>query len=573
MKKGLAASDGIGIGKTFRADSHLNNTVEYIVGDIDKEIARFEQAVASFVTDTEKKIERVKTNNAPEQANLQADVLSGRIVMISDPYLIGEVTNAIKSGQSALIAVQKALEVFEKMFASSDDPYMAERAADVRELSQAIVNKLKGIQEPDLSNLPNGTVLVAYEITASMLADIAGSDSVVALLGTIGGFTSHCSILARNMGLPAVFEIELDDIKDGTTVIVDGGKGEVFLSPDKKNVETYTAQYNAKLELEKKMQAYKSKPTTLKSGEHTHVYCNIGNTSDAKAAFESSAEGVGLFRTEFLYMQYTTAPSEEMQFLAYKTAATSLNGLPVIIRTLDVGGDKDIPYLNLPKEENPFLGFRAIRYCLTRTDIFEVQIRAILRASAFGKIKIMLPMISDVSEVRKSKILIEKVKKDLDKDKIEYDKNIQVGIMTETAASALIADVLAKEVDFFSIGTNDLTQYVMSADRGNADVAHLCSVFYPAVLRAIKSIILAAKKAKIEVAMCGEAAADQLMLPLLLSWGLDEFSVGAKSVLKVRAGIAQWDKVETDKVEKHAMGLATTDEIKDYLKSVVKVLG
>ena len=567
-KKGLAASDGVGIGKAFIADAYLKNNVEYVAGDIATESTRLQKAVAEYTAVTTAKAEKVLATYGQEQA----DILSGRIAMIDDPYLVDDIAGHINGGMSAVEAVKTSLQVYENMFANSGDEYMAQRAADVRELSQGIINLLKGIKEPDFSSLPKGTILVAHEITASMLADITGSDAVVGLVGTVGGFTSHCAILARNMGLPAVFEVETADITDGTDLIVDGSTGTLISSPSAEQVALYTKQIQDKLLLDQKLQVYKNKPTTLASGEHTHVFCNIGNTKDAVDAYESSAEGVGLFRTEFLYMQYSTAPTEEMQFEAYKTAAVALKNKPVIIRTLDVGGDKDIPYLNLPKEENPFLGYRAIRYCLNRPDIYEVQIRAILRASHYGKIEIMLPMISDLSEVRQAKALIQKVKSDLDKENIPYDKAIKVGIMTETAASALIADMLAKEVDFFSIGTNDLTQYVMSADRGNADVAHLCSVYYPAVLRAIKQIIIAAKQAKIEVAMCGEAAADPLMLPLLLSWGLDEFSVGHKSVLRTRAGIGSWTKAEADKVAEHAMGLSTQSEIKEYLKTQVKAL-
>jgi phosphotransferase system enzyme I (PtsI) len=568
MKKGLAVSEGIGIGKAFVVDRHLDTNIKYVAGDVATETNRYETAIKEYIDYINKKVDKVQVAYGKEQA----DILAGRIAMISDPYLDNEITAHIKSGLSAVIAVQKALEVYENMFANSGDEYMAQRAADVRELSQGVVDKLKGIQEIDYSTLPQGTILVANEIQAGMLADVADGQNVLALVGNIGGYTSHCAIMARNMGMPAVFEVSTQDIVDGASLIVDGSAGVVIASPDAKQIEDYTAQYQAKLELEKKLQAYKGKATSLKSGQHTEVYCNIGNTADAIAASESSAEGVGLFRTEFLYMQYTNAPSEEMQFQAYKSVATTMSGKPVVIRTLDVGGDKEIPYLNLPKEENPFLGFRAIRYCLTRPDIFEVQLRAILRASAFGSIKIMLPMISDISEVRQAKAMIDKVKVGLDNAKIAYDKDIKIGIMTETAASALIADVLAKEVDFFSIGTNDLTQYIMSADRGNSDVAQLCSVYYPAVLRGIREIILSAKKAGIEVAMCGEAASDPLMLPLLLSWGLDEYSVGAKAVLRTRASIAQWDKVEADKVAEQAMTLYTRQEIQEYLKSQVKQL-
>ena len=387
-----------------------------------------------------------------------------------------------------------------------------------------------------------------------------------------GGKTSHSAILAKAMEIPAVLSAEgaLNALKDGEPVIVDGSQGLVLPNPQPEEETRYRQQKQA-YETEKEiLRGYIGRATVTADNETKEVFCNIGNVKDAITAAQKDGEGIGLFRTEFLFMDKPSAPSEEEQFEAYKKAAEIFNGKPVIIRTLDVGGDKGIPYLEMEKEENPFLGFRAVRYCLSHEELYETQLRAILRASAFGNLKIMVPLVTTAAEVRAVKEKVKKIAAELEKSGIEYDHGIQVGIMVETPAASLVADLLARESDFFSIGTNDLTQYTMAADRGNPQVAYLNKPYDPAVLRSIRHIIRCAKNAGIPVGMCGEAAADPLLIPLLLDFGLEEFSVSPTSVLATRYQISKWTKESAASVAKEAMNLETADAVERLLRSKVE---
>ena len=403
-----------------------------------------------------------------------------------------------------------------------------------------------------------------------MIAEIK-KENIVGILTETGSTTSHSAILARVLEIPAVMSVPdiMKTVQNGETVILDGSKGDVLSSPDAAQLENYTAKREKLLQDRRELEKYRGKQTVSADGTVYELVCNIGKPEDANKAMEFDGEGVGLFRTEFLFMDKTSMPTEEEQFNEYKKAAMILKGKPLIIRTLDIGGDKDIPYLGLTKEENPFMGFRAIRYCLKNRDMFKTQLRAILRAGAFGNISIMFPLITCVEEVREGKALIEECKAELEASHTDYDKNMKVGIMTETAASGVIADLLADEADFFSIGTNDLTGYTMAADRGNSDVSYLYSALQPSVLRMIKTIIEAGRKKGIPVGMCGEAAADPMMIPLLISFGLTEFSVSAPSVLRVRRSISKWTKEKADEVAAKAMTLHTQQEVSEYLKTVM----
>ena len=396
-------------------------------------------------------------------------------------------------------------------------------------------------------------------------------ENIVGIITETGSQTSHSAILARAMEIPAVLSAPnaLSQLSSGEQIIVDGNTGDVITAPTEEQIAEYTAKRDNFLREKRELELYRGKKTVSASGEEYELCCNIGTPKDAAKAMQADGEGVGLFRTEFLFMDRTSLPTEDEQFEAYKTAAVVLKGKPLIIRTLDIGGDKEIPYLGLEKEENPFMGFRAIRYCLKNRDMFKSQIKAILRASAFGDVRIMFPLITAVEELREGKALVEEAKSDLRSSGIEFNEDIPVGVMTETSASGVIADLLAKEADFFSIGTNDLTGYTMACDRGNSDVGYLYSPFQPAVLRLIKSIIENAVQAGIPVGMCGEAAANPMMIPLLMSFGLTEFSVSAVSVLKVRKNIAKWTKAEADEVAAKVMAMTTEKEITDYLKTVV----
>ena len=445
-----------------------------------------------------------------------------------------------------------------------------QRAADVKDIRDGLLSILLGVEEVKISDAPAGTVLVCRELTPSMTAGIK-KENIVGIITETGSKTSHSAILARALEIPAVLSVPhaVAQLSSGEQVIVDGDNGEVITAPDQAQIDEYSAKREAFLRERRELENYRGKATASADGTEYELFCNIGTPKDAVKAVDADGEGVGLFRTEFLFMDRSSLPTEDEQFDAYKQASLILKGKPLIIRTLDIGGDKEIPYLGLEKEENPFMGFRAIRYCLKNRDMFKSQIKAILRASAFGDIRIMFPLITAVEELREGKALVEEAKADLKASGIEFDENIQVGVMTETAASGVIADLLADEADFFSIGTNDLTGYTMAADRGNSDVEYLYSPFQPSVLRMIRRIITCARNKGIPVGMCGEAAANPAMIPLLISFGLTEFSVSAPSVLKVRKNIAKWTKAEADAVAEKVMSFTTEKEITDYLNTVI----
>ena len=566
MMKGLGVSDGYGIGRVMLIlDQKLDYTPREIA-DVDAEIARFHDAIDQFTKNTLEQADAVRKSTGDKEA----EILEGHIAIISDPFMKGEIENLIKAHQCAEAAVEQICQMFIDMFTATGDDLTMQRAADVKDIRDSLLAILLGVQEIKISDAPEGTVLVVRELTPSMTAGIK-KENIVGIIAETGSQTSHSAILARAMEIPAVLSVPnaLSQLSSGEQIIVDGFTGDVITAPSQETLDEYVAKRDTFLREKRELELYRGKPTVSASGETYELCCNIGTPKDAAKAMEKDGEGVGLFRTEFLFMDRTALPTEDEQFEAYKTAAVVLKGKPLIIRTLDIGGDKEIPYLGLEKEENPFMGFRAIRYCLKHRDMFKSQIKAILRASAFGDVRIMFPLITAVEELREGKALVEEAKSDLRASGIDFNENIPVGVMTETSASGVIADLLAKEADFFSIGTNDLTGYTMACDRGNSDVGYLYSPFQPSVLRLIKSIIENGVSAGIPVGMCGEAAANPMMVPLLISFGLTEFSVSAVSVLKVRKCIANWTKDEADKVAEKVMSMATEKEITDYLKTVI----
>ena len=566
MMKGLGASEGYGIGRVMLiSEKNLAYTPKEIA-DTEAEIERFRSAVDQFAADTRAQAETVRATVGPKEAA----ILEGHISLIDDPFMRGEIENLINAHQCAESAVEQMCQMFIDMFMASGDELTMQRAADVRDVRDSMLAILLGVNEVKISDAPAGTVLVVGELTPSMTAGIK-KDNIVGIITETGSQTSHSAILARAMEIPAVLSVPnaLAQLSTGEQIIVDGFNGDVITAPTPEQIDEYTAKRDTFLREKRELELYRGKPTVSASGEVYELCCNIGTPKDAGKAMEKDGEGVGLFRTEFLFMDRATLPTEDEQFDAYKTAAVVLKGKPLIIRTLDIGGGKEIPYLGLEKEENPFMGFRAIRYCLKNRELFKSQIKAILRASAFGDVRIMFPLITAVEELREGKALVEEAKSDLRASGIDFNENIPVGVMTETSASGIIADLLAKEADFFSIGTNDLTGYTMACDRGNSNVGYLYSPFQPSVLRLIKSIIENGVKAGIPVGMCGEAAANPMMIPLLMSFGLTEFSVSAVSVLKVRKNIAKWTKAEADEVAAKVMAMATEKEITDYLKSVI----
>lgn len=564
MYKGIAGSEGIGIGKVVIIEEHEINIENKKVTDTDNEIKRLQDAIEKFVEITNQMAEKMDVTVGKKDA----DILRGHIQMLQDPMIEEQISTLLVAEKiTAEMAVDQVLEQTAEMFAQIPDELLQQRATDFRDIKTRMIKILLGIEEVDISQVPANTVLVARDLTPSMTAGI-NPDNIAGILTEVGGRTSHSAILARAMEIPAVLSIEgiCSIVKNGDVVAIDGTSGEAIVNPDEDTVKEYE-QKLADYKKEKALLAeYAGKPSVTKDGTKVELVCNIGKPEDAKKAVECDGEGIGLFRTEFLFMDRDSVPTEEEQFEAYKSVAETMKGKPVIIRTLDIGGDKAIPYLGLEEEENPFLGFRAIRYCLQRTDLYKTQLRALVRASAFGKIKIMVPLVTCVDELRSVKAMVADIMKELDGEEIAYNKNLEIGVMMETSAACMIADILAKEAAFFSIGTNDLTGYTMAVDRGNAKVAYLYSTYQPAVLRSIKRIIECGKKEGIMVGMCGEAAADPKLIPLLLAFGLDEFSVSATSVLKTRKTISNCTVEECKALADKVMQCNTEEEVLDILK-------
>lgn len=565
MLKGVNASEGIGIGKVMLIEEVSLDYEKKQITDTQAEIDRYRKVFDAYCEKTEKQAENIK-NTIGEK---EADIILGHLLMIKDPAMSSSIEGNISSGCCAEDAVAQVCDMFIGVFSMADDELTKQRASDVEDIKNGLITMLLGKEEVDIASAPSGTVLVAKDLTPSMTSCIV-KENIVGIVTEVGGKTSHSAILARAMEIPAVLSVHnvMETFENGQEIIVDGSHGEVIENPSDGEIAIYREKTIEYKKEKKELKKFIGKETVTADGVKVELCCNIGKPDDADAVLSKDGEGVGLFRTEFLYMDSSSIPTEEEQFEAYKKTVLKLGDKPLIIRTLDVGGDKDIPYLGLSKEDNPFMGFRAVRYCLHREDVYKPQLRALLRASAFGNIKIMIPLVTCIDEVREVKAMIENIKAELDSENIAYNKDIQVGVMVETPAASLIADLLAEEADFFSIGTNDLTGYTMAVDRGNADVAYLYSAFQPAVLRSIKKIIEDGKD--IMVGMCGEAAADPLLIPLLLAFGLDEFSVSATSVLKTRKIISQWTIDEAKKVAEKALTLKTESEVVEYLTSVAK---
>ena len=567
MYNGIGASSGIGIGRVMIIKEQALSYAPTTDATPEQEIERYKQALNKFVEHTMAKAEQMKSSVGEKEA----EIIMGHAAMLQDPYMNSEIEKQMQSGSSAEKALETICDMFITMFESTGDELTMQRATDVKDIKKGMLSVLLGIEEADISKAPKGTIIVVDDLTPSMTTGIV-KENIAGIITQTGGKTSHSAILARALEIPAVLSAEgvVEKLTDGQQVIIDGTKGTVIDAPTEEQLKDYTEKRNKFLKEKEELKKYIGMATATADGRVVELVGNIGNPDNAKQVVECDGEGVGLFRTEFLFMDSDSMPTEEQQFEAYKKAALVLKDKPLIIRTLDIGGDKEIPYLGLKKEENPFLGFRAVRFCLENTQLYKTQLRALLRASAFGNIKIMVPLVTCVDEIRAVKALVKEIMADLDSQNIAYNKEIQVGVMMETSASVMVADLLAREADFFSIGTNDLTQYTMCVDRGNADVAYLYSVYNPAVLRAVKHIIECGSKEGIMVGMCGEAAADPLMIPLLIAFGLSEFSVSATSVLATRKVISMWTQQEAQQVAQRAMQLETEKEVEEYLRSVQK---
>ena len=563
MYKGIAGSEGIGIGKVVIIEEHEVVIEDRTISDTEAEINRVREGIEKFVADTTAMADKMEATVGAKDA----DILRGHIMLLQDPTIEEQIVDLINNEKvNAEKALDQVLEQTAELFSQIPDELLQQRATDLRDIKGRILKILLGIEEQDISEVPEGTVLVARDLTPSMTAGII-PEKIAGVLTEVGGRTSHSAILARAMEIPAVLSIEgiCSQVKNGDTVVLNGTTGEAIVNPDEETIAVYEKMLEDYRKERELLKQYTGKPTVSKDGTKVELVCNIGKPKDAKKAVECDGEGIGLFRTEFLFMDRDTIPTEEEQFEAYKSVAETMAEKPVIIRTLDIGGDKEIPYLGLEKEENPFLGFRAIRFCLQRRDIYETQLRALVRASAYGRIKVMIPLVTGVDELRQVKAIVADIMKEYDAAGVEYNKKLQIGVMMETPAACLMADVLAKEADFFSIGTNDLTGYTMAVDRGNAKVAYLYSAYNPAVLRAIKRIIECGKQEGIMVGMCGEAAADPKLIPLLLAFGLDEFSVSATSVLKTRKNISENDIAQCKALADKVMECTTEEEVLNIL--------
>lgn len=559
--RGIGASAGVGIGVVLKYEDAPLTFTPHAVEDVVAERQRLEAAISRFREETEQLAKRM------DETGADGAILRGHIAMVDDPFLREQLQNELEGGSCAEQALETVCNLFISIFSGADDELTKQRAADVADIKTHVLKLLLGVKSVDLKALPENTVLLVEELTPSMTAAL-DRPHVAAILTEKGGKTSHAAILSRALKIPAVLSIPgaRAALENGETVIVDGETGEIFPAPDAALVARYAEKRQQLREKAAREEAFRGKPTQTADGDPRKVYANIGTPADIDAVLAGDAEGIGLFRTEFLFLDRTAAPDEDEQFDAYKKVALAMHGKEVMIRTLDVGGDKAIPYLGMKREENPFLGFRAVRYCLAHEALYRTQLRAILRASAFGNVCIMIPLVTSLSELLRVRELVGELQAELRAENVAFDENIRIGVMIETPAACLIADLLAKHADFFSIGTNDLTGYIMAADRGNADVGYLYSVYHPAVLRAIQHIIASARQAGIPCGMCGEAAADETLAPLLVAFGLEEFSVNPASALSVRARIAEQSAARCKLIAAEALQLTSAEEVEQYLR-------
>lgn len=568
MCKGTGASAGIGIGKVVIVEEKELVIKRENITDAAAEVQRFKGALETSMKQTE----ALAADLAQRVGEKEAEILNGHIMLLSDPMLTGEIEAMITNDSvNSEFAIETVCTNYANVFASMGDELMQQRATDMKDIKTRMQKVLLGVESVDIAALPEGSIILAKDLTPSMTAGINPAN-VTGIVTELGGRTSHSAILARALEIPAVVALTgiLNEVKNGDVLVLDGTDGTVLVNPEDSILAEYQGKRAAFLKEKKELEQYIGRPSVTKDGVHVEVVANIGKPEDVDKVLQYDGEGVGLFRTEFLFMDRDAMPTEEEQFEAYKKVAIAMNGKPVIIRTLDIGGDKEIPYMGLEKDENPFLGYRAVRFCLDRKDdVYRPQLRALLRASAFGNIKIMIPLVTCIDEYRQVKALVEEIKQELTDKGFAFNKDIPLGIMVETAAASLIADIFAKEVDFFSIGTNDLTQYTMSVDRGNDKISYLYSTFNPAVLRSIKRIITCAREEGIMVGMCGEAASDPMMIPLLLAFGLNEFSMSPSAILRARKMITEYSTEELQAVADQAMGFATTAEVENFMREFI----
>lgn len=560
MVKGKGVSKGIGIGHTKVLKNEEVKLTDFKVDDKENELNYFRKCLNNVIEDTKKVIEKL--------SGTEADIMNAYLMILQDPTLTAETERLIQEeGYNAGYAAKVGFETVEEVFKNMDDEYMSARASDIEDMKQRVVNKIINKAEIDLSNLPENTVLVGKDLSTSDTAKL-NLKTIAGIIIENGSENSHVSIMARTHEIPAIVGVKgaLDSIPNDSDIAINGETGEIFINPSPEEISKLTKIKNELKDEKGNLAKFKNKKSITKDGYKTEVVANIGTPKDMDATIENGAEGVGLFRSEFLYMDSESMPTEEEQFEEYKEVLEKAEGKRVIVRTLDIGGDKDLKYLNLDKEDNPFLGYRAIRICLREPEIFKVQLRALYRASNYGKLAIMLPMISSVDEIRSAKDIINEVKEELKAENIKFDKNVKVGIMIEVPSAAIMAEQLATECDFFSIGTNDLIQYTVAVERGNEKISDLYTKFHPAVIRLIKMAIDGAHKSKIFCGMCGEAAADERFIPLLVGLGLDEFSMNPTKILNSRKMIRNLNHKECKKLVQEILRMSSASEIKARLE-------
>ena len=567
--QGIAASDGIAIAKVYTLTEPDLTVTKVTVEDSEKEVSRLDDALAASIKD----VELIKETALKNLGEEEAQVFDAHLMVLSDPELIGQVKDSITSNKvNAESALKEVTDMFISIFAGMEDnPYMQERAADIRDVSKRVLAHLLGVKIPSPATIKDEVIIVAADLTPSDTAQL-NRQYVKAFVTDIGGRTSHSAIMARSLEIPAIVGTkEVTSIaKDGDIIIVDGLTGDVFLNPSEEVIAEYRAKAEAFAAQQAEWEKLKDSKTYTKDGHQVELAANIGTPKDLEGVVNNGAEGVGLYRTEFLYMDSHEMPTEEDQFEAYKAVLEGMNGKPVVVRTMDIGGDKELPYLPLPHEMNPFLGYRAIRISLNEPEMFRTQLRALLRASVYGKLRIMFPMIATLNDFRGAKALLEEEKAKLIAEGVAVSDDIQVGIMIEIPAAAVLAHQFAKEVDFFSIGTNDLIQYTMAADRMNERVSYLYQPYNPSILTLIKHVIDSAHKEGKWAGMCGEMAGDQTAVPLLVGLGLDEFSMSASSVLKTRSLISKLTLSDMQALADKAINeCATVEEVEALVEEAV----
>lgn len=564
--KGIAASAGIAIARAFTLEHPDYSVTEKQVTDTDAELAKLDAALAQ----SQAELEAIKARTLQELGEKKAEIFESHLLILNDPELIEPVKSKITSESvNAEYALNETATQFIQMFENMKSAYLQERAADMRDVTKRILKHLLGLNYVSPSEISEEVIVVAEDLTPSDTAQL-NRNYVKGFTTNIGGRTSHSAIMARSLEIPAVVGTKnvLSAVRNGDLIIVDGLEGDVIVNPTEAIVEQYRAKQDAYAKQVEEWKKLRSEPTVSKDGIHVELAANIGTPNDVAGVLENGGEAVGLYRTEFLYMGRDKLPSEEIQYVAYKSVLEKMEGKPVVVRTLDIGGDKELPYLDLPKEMNPFLGFRAVRLCLDRQDIFRTQLRALLRASVHGNLRIMFPMIATLGEFREAKALLEEEKAKLISEGIPVSEEIQLGIMVEIPSTAVLADQFAKEVDFFSIGTNDLIQYTMAADRMNERVAYLYQPYNPAILRLVKMVIDAAHHEGRWVGMCGEMAGDATAIPILLGLGLDEFSMSATSILPARSQIGKLSRSDMQALAAKALEMGTAEEVVALVESI-----